>query len=77
MRKHGAIPRGLEAAGQQKTQGPLVKSPFGVSRFGRLFEASQTLFKDADLAELAKNMVAEFDPPKDGVDLEESGSTMT
>ena len=73
MRKHGALPRGLEAAGQQKVQGPLANTPFGVSRFGRLFDASATTFSDANLDELAKHMVAEFDPPKDGVDLEESG----
>ena len=73
MRKHGTLPRGLEAAGQQKAQGPLANTPFGVSRFGRLFDASSTTFNDADLDELAKHMVAEFDPPKDGVDLEESG----
>ncbi len=64
MRKHGTLPRGLEAAGQQKAAGPLANTPFGVSRFGRLFDASATSFSDANLDELAKHMVAEFDPPR-------------
>jgi hypothetical protein len=49
-------------------------SPFG-SRFGRLFDASETTAKIPELAieKLAEAMVAKFDEPKDGTDPEESG----
>jgi hypothetical protein len=72
--KHGSEPRGLEILKSQQQRGRVAGADprFG-SRFGRLFDASATTFPEHALTELARNMVAEFDEPKDGTDPEESG----
>ncbi|OAF17694.1 peroxidase family protein [Bradyrhizobium neotropicale] len=68
--RHSIIPRGLN----------VTRSPLSQGRFGRMF-GNLTPAKfgatDADsfanLSALADEMVADFDPPKDGPDAEESG----
>ena len=70
---HGKDPRGLTAAGIIKAGRPVSALGFG-SRFGRFFPSLPGAeFSDADLQKLADEMVAPFDPPKDGLDSEESG----
>ncbi len=70
--QHGGIVRGLAAAGKD----PNLQG----AKFGRLFPSlpaatyGETAKEEEDnLAALAKAMVSEFDPPKDGPDEEESG----
>jgi hypothetical protein len=70
--RHGVPPRGLMST---------KFSPFFEGQFGRMFRSLRpaTFGKDesenqANLAELARKMSAEFDPPKDGKDDEESGT---
>ena len=69
--RHGVPPRGLMST---------KSSPFFEGQFGRMFRSlrAATFGKNdsenqANLAELAKTMSADFDPPKDGKDDEESG----
>jgi hypothetical protein len=68
---HSALLRGLAAAGQ---------NPEFEGRFGRLFPklspakyGATDAEEQTNLANLARAMVSEFDPPKDGPDAEESG----
>src|SRR5882672_11979914 len=69
--RHGVPPRGLMST---------KSSPFFEGQFGRMFRSLRAATfgnndseNQANLAELAKKMSADFDPPKDGKDDEESG----
>lgn len=69
--KHSQFLRGLAAAGEK---------PGFEGRFGRMFPklppakfGNSAKEEDDNLKKLAVHMVAEFDPPKDGPDEEESG----
>ena len=71
--QHGSFPRGLEEAGKSPDR-QLSGAPNFGSRFGRFFPGLKGAhFNEEDLTALATAMVAEFDPPKDGPDGEESG----
>src|SRR5262245_16876036 len=69
--RHSTPPRGLTST---------KKSPLFQGYFGRMFRnlhgatfGATDKENEANLADLAKAMVAGFDPPKDGIDAEESG----
>lgn len=63
--KHSQLLRGQSAVGSD---------PQFAGRFGRMFpKLPAAKFGDKDLEKLAKAMISDFDPPKDGPDDEESG----